>query len=108
MFKVRGATVYPSEVEAALNALATVERSHVVDIGDAGWGVVAAAVILADGGAPTPTDLERELRTRLSSFKIPTHWKIIDRDAVPMTATGKIDRQALRALLGHGAPESDW
>ena len=36
MFKVRGATVYPSEVESALHALPAVRRAFVVDVEDAG------------------------------------------------------------------------
>ena len=35
MFKVKGATVYPSEVEAALHANPDVQRAVVVDVGDA-------------------------------------------------------------------------
>ena len=101
MFKVRGATVYPSEVEAALNSITAVAQAHVVDIGDPGAGVVAAAVVLADGENQTPTDLERDLRAALSSFKIPTRWLVVDE--VPLTGTGKVDKHALRALLRDAA-----
>ena len=37
MFKVRGATVYPSEVEGALHALPAVRRAYVVDVVGCGW-----------------------------------------------------------------------
>ena len=62
MFKVRGATVYPSEVEGALHALAVVRRAFVVDVTDAGGAAeVAAVVVLADDATDTTTD---ELRAR--------------------------------------------
>jgi acyl-CoA synthetase (AMP-forming)/AMP-acid ligase II len=115
MFKVRGATVYPSEVEAALHSIPAVARAHVVDVDDGGTTRVGAVVVLAGGEGHTPEDLVRELRPRLSSFKIPTAWRILDHDALPITATGKIDKQALKslcqeAMVGEGSgpsPSSD-
>ena len=76
MFKVRGATVYPSEVEGALHALAAVRRVFVVDVTDvAGAAEVAAVVVLADDSTDTTADeLARDAKQRLSSFKIPTRW----------------------------------
>ena len=46
MFKVRGATVYPSEVEAALESISFVRRAFVVDVGDEQARAVGAAVVL--------------------------------------------------------------
>ena len=44
MFKVKGATVYPSEVEAALRAIDGVQQAHVTDVpGDA--AAVGALVV---------------------------------------------------------------
>ena len=99
MFKVRGATVYPSEVEAALHSIPLVARAYVVDVELGGTTCVGAAVVLADGEERTPEELAEDLRPRLSSFKIPTRWKIVGHEEVPVTATGKIDQQALRRLI---------
>jgi len=99
MFKVRGATVYPSEVEAALHSIPVVARAYVVDVDHGGTTCVGAAVVLADGEERTPEELASELRPRISSFKIPTLWKILGHDALPVMATGKIDQKALRRLL---------
>ena len=61
--------------------------------------IVAAYVVLRDGFAPGD-DLTRELqqhvRTRLSAHEYPRKVRYID--ALPLTATGKIIRRALRAL----------
>ena len=64
MFKVRGATVYPSEVERALHGIRGVRRAFVVDIVHDGSTAVAAAVIATpdreltvdelDAGGPRP------------------------------------------------------
>jgi len=92
MFKVKGATVYPSEVEAALRAIDGVRQAHVVEVG----GEVGAAVLteVALG------DLRARAHDRLSSFKIPTRWFTTgDPHQIPMTPTGKVDTRALRALL---------
>ncbi len=98
MFKVRGATVYPSEVEAALRTIPGVGRALVVDIAREGAPTVAAAVVLTDAGI-TVDDLARETKTRLSSFKVPTRWLVVAPGDVPMTATGKVDKAALQQLF---------
>jgi acyl-CoA synthetase (AMP-forming)/AMP-acid ligase II len=101
MFKVRGATVYPSEVEGALHALPTVRRAYVVDVTGAGGGAeVAAVVVLADDAPGTTVDeLTRDAKERLSSFKVPTRWSIVAGGDVPMTTTGKVDKAGLQRLF---------
>jgi acyl-CoA synthetase (AMP-forming)/AMP-acid ligase II len=92
MFKVGGATVYPSEVEAALRALPGVRQAHVTDVHDEVGALVVSTVAL--------DELVRGARERLSAFKVPTRWVVTgSADAVPMTATSKVDKAALQALL---------
>ena len=44
--------------------------------------------------------LHRELKERLSSFKVPTRWLVAgDAGAVPLLASGKVDKGALQRLL---------
>lgn len=102
MVKVRGATVYPSEVEAALAALPGVGRVLVVDVEVDGKVALGAVVVPAPGDAPTVDDLAREARARLSAFKVPSRWAVVDAAAVPMTVTGKVDKPGLQALLRSG------
>jgi acyl-CoA synthetase (AMP-forming)/AMP-acid ligase II len=93
MFKVSGATVYPSEVEAALREIEGVRAAFVTDV----EGRVGAAVI-CDGR--TGDGLRAEARTKLSAFKVPTVWLLLDSDDdVPRGATGKVDVRRLRELL---------
>ena len=99
MFKVHGANVYPSEVEAALEAIDYVRRAFVVDVGTADARRVGAAVVLAPDDAHTATDLDADARHALSSFKVPARWAIIAADDVPRAATGKVDLDGLRRLI---------
>ena len=103
MIKVKGATVYPSEVESALLTVPGVARAHVVDLhahADGDRVELGAVVVLAADASLTEADLAHEAKARLSAFKVPTHWAVVARDEVPVTATGKVDKAALQALLG--------
>jgi acyl-CoA synthetase (AMP-forming)/AMP-acid ligase II len=101
---VRGATVYPSEVERALHALPAVRRAYVVDVVGPGGGTeVAAVVVLADDAVSATVDeLASGAKERLSSFKVPTRWCTIAGDDVPMTTTGKVDKAGLQHLFDRG------
>jgi acyl-CoA synthetase (AMP-forming)/AMP-acid ligase II len=97
MFKIKGATVYPAEVEAALRAVDGVQQAHVTNVSDeCGADAVGALVVSA---APLE-QLVTVARERLSAFKMPRRWFVTDTaDDVPMTATSKVDKRALQELL---------
>jgi acyl-CoA synthetase (AMP-forming)/AMP-acid ligase II len=93
MFKVSGATVYPSEVAAALREIDGVRAAFVTDVD----GRVGAAVVCS---GRTTDELRAEARARLSSFKVPAVWLLLDSDDdVPRGTTGKVDVRRLRELL---------
>jgi acyl-CoA synthetase (AMP-forming)/AMP-acid ligase II len=92
MFKVSGATVYPSEVEQTLRTIDGVENAFVTDVS----GAVGAVVI----GDTTVDYLRAAARTLLSSFKVPTVWLVVGSDDdIPRGTTGKADARRLRAML---------
>jgi acyl-CoA synthetase (AMP-forming)/AMP-acid ligase II len=92
MFKVSGATVYPSEVEQALRMIDGVENAFVTELGGA-----VGAVVITD---TTVAQLHIEARKRLSSFKIPTLWRVVKTDDdIPRGTTGKVDMRRLRDML---------
>jgi acyl-CoA synthetase (AMP-forming)/AMP-acid ligase II len=100
MFKVKGATVYPSEVEAALRAVEGVRQAFVSNVRDEGGTDAVGALVVSDLDI---AQLTAQARSKLSSFKVPQHWVVVpDADAVPLLATGKIDKRALRRLLAPG------
>ncbi len=103
MLKVKGATVYPSEVEAALRAVDDVRAAFVTDVPGADGHPEVGALVVSD--APVG-ELRAAVRERLSAFKVPTRWLVTGQpDAVPMLASGKVDKAALQRLIGdQGAP----
>jgi acyl-CoA synthetase (AMP-forming)/AMP-acid ligase II len=102
MLKVKGATVYPSEVEAALRSIDDVRQAFVTDVPDPEGRPEVGALVVTD----LPVDaLRAEVRQRLSAFKVPTRWLTTNEsDAVPLLASGKVDRAALQRLLQAETP----
>ena len=97
MFKVKGATVYPTEVESALRAVPGVAQAFVTNVTDAGGADEVAALVVSRAA---PDALAELARARLSAFKLPSLWLVIaDAEQVPMSATGKVDKRALQELL---------
>jgi acyl-CoA synthetase (AMP-forming)/AMP-acid ligase II len=101
MFKVRGATVYPTEVESGLRSIPGVAQAFVTDVAGNGGAREVAALVVAK---TDPETLADAARARLSSFKVPTLWLVApDAEQVPMSATGKVDKNALQQILrSHG------
>jgi acyl-CoA synthetase (AMP-forming)/AMP-acid ligase II len=96
MFKIKGATVYPSEVEDALRAIDGVHQAFVTDVQGPSGRQVGALVVTAK----TAGVLEVEVRAGLSSFKVPSLWHLTESlEDVPRTASGKVAQPALRALI---------
>ncbi len=99
MFKVSGATVYPSEVERALRTIDGVDNAYVTNVSGPAGERVGAAVVCADQTL-TAEQLHNSARTLLSAFKVPTLWLMLDSDDdVPRGGTGKVDLRRLREML---------
>ena len=99
MFKVSGATVYPSEVEQALRDIDGVHHCFVTNVTGA-HGDRVGAVVVCDTAATTVAHLRRSVRELLSSFKVPTVWLLLDSDeTIPRGPTGKVDVRQLRDML---------
>lgn len=105
MFKVSGATVYPSEVESALRAIDGVDNAFVTNVPGAVANRVGAAVVCR---ALSAAQLRGSARTLLSAFKVPTVWLLLDSDDdVPRGGTGKVDIRRLREMLSDQAQGTD-
>jgi fatty-acyl-CoA synthase len=99
-----GENVYPAEVEAAINALPGVAGSGVIAYPDELWGEVGLAFVVAEPGAWTAESLRAALARSLAAFKVPRQVRFVA--DLPRTATGKVRKQDLRAVIaaeqGHG------
>lgn len=101
MFKVSGATVYPSEVERALRTIDGVEGAFVTNVPGSGGNRVGAAVVCRALSAARLRDAAKAL---LSALKVPAVWLVLDSDEdVPRGGTGKVDLRRLRELLAAAA-----
>jgi acyl-CoA synthetase (AMP-forming)/AMP-acid ligase II len=100
MIKSGGSNIAPAEVEAVLGEIAGVLGTYVfgVPAGDRGEDVVAV-VVKERGAALDVSELQSSARDRLSTYKIPRHFRLLEERDLPMLATGKVDMSALRALF---------
>ena len=94
-----GVNVYPAEVEAVLAEVPGVVEVAVFGVDDPEWGErVCAAVV----GAADHKTLSGHARSRLAPYKRPKEYFTVDE--LPRTATGKLRRREVAAVLGL-APE---
>jgi acyl-CoA synthetase (AMP-forming)/AMP-acid ligase II len=96
-----GENVSSIEVEDALFSHPAVAEVAVIGVPDEKWGeTVKALVVLAPGTSADERDLIDHCRARLAHFKCPTSVEL--RDALPRTATGKLQKFKLRAPYWEG------
>ncbi|MEP6790385.1 MAG: AMP-binding protein [Ramlibacter sp.] len=93
-----GENIHPAEIEALLSEHPDVVECAAFGLPDARWGeVVAVAVVLKAGAQLSDEALGTHLGPRLARFKLPRRWLRLD--ALPRTALGKVQRQALAKLV---------
>ncbi|MFD7992212.1 non-ribosomal peptide synthetase [Streptomyces mexicanus] len=91
--KVRGFRIEPGEVEAALRAHPAVADAAVTLHRGADGAALVGHVVPGAGAAPAADELRRHLRGLLPSYMVPAH--LVVRQALPLTAHGKVDRREL-------------
>lgn len=97
VIKTAGVNVAATEVEEALARHPDVKAAFVVGVPHPTRGEnVAAFVLLRPGGEVDAEALRAFCGESLASYKVPRHVFVIDEAAVPRTATGKIEKAALR------------
>jgi acyl-CoA synthetase (AMP-forming)/AMP-acid ligase II len=102
LIKAAGANVSPLEVEAVVEQFPDVAQCVVVGVDDPERGEqVCAAVVPAAGGIDV-TSLAARTRDQLSSYKVPTRWAVVTADQLPVLASGKLNRKAVKQLIADG------
>ena len=97
--KLRGFRIEPGEVEAAIGRHEAVAQCAVVAVESHTVGRVLVAFYVAApdaGDAASPRRVREFLRDRLPEYMVPARWTPVR--SLPLLTTGKIDRQALKAL----------
>ena len=94
-----GEKIFPEEVEAAVKACPDVYDAIVVGLPDERFGErVAAVVRMRDGADPLTLDsLQDHCRGQIAGYKVPRELLLVDE--VPLTAAGKPDTKAAKALF---------
>ncbi|WP_374763665.1 class I adenylate-forming enzyme family protein [Yunchengibacter salinarum] len=91
-----GENIASLEVEAVLHAVPGVADVMVFGLPDARLGERVGAVVVSDDPALTPQAILDEAGRHLAPFKLPeTIW--IQREPLPLIASGKLDRKGIRA-----------
>ncbi len=97
MYISGGENVYPAEVEIAIAEHPSVREVAVVAAPDPKWGESGVAFVVPAEAPPSEAELRAFLRTRLAGYKLPRAFVVAGE--LPRTASGKIDKQTLRASL---------
>src|SRR5690625_5806401 len=94
-----GENVYPIEVEQTLTAHPAVAEASVLGVDDAQFGQrLAAFVVLESAATASVEDLKDHVRDNLAGYKVPRAIQPLA--ALRTTATGKMVRRALLAMVG--------
>ncbi|MEA2691482.1 MAG: hypothetical protein QOJ16_869, partial [Acidobacteriota bacterium] len=96
--KVRGLRIELGEIEATLREHPGVGEAAVITAGEGGDRRLVAHVVpssVAEAGSEFERGLREYLKGRLPAYMLPSN--VVIRDALPLTATGKLDRKALAA-----------
>jgi benzoate-CoA ligase len=95
LVKLGGIWVAPSEIEDVLRGHPEVDDAAVVATDDgSGIPVLRAFVVSSEGGEDLPKELLRLCRRRLSTYKVPQFFSVVDE--LPRTPSGKLRRFLLR------------
>jgi acyl-CoA synthetase (AMP-forming)/AMP-acid ligase II len=101
MFITGGFNVYPAEVEAILGRHPDVAQVAVVGVPDERMGEVCAAFVVPRAGATLDPDAAVAWsREHMANYKVPRRVEVVD--ALPMNASNKVLKYALRESLRAG------
>jgi acyl-CoA synthetase (AMP-forming)/AMP-acid ligase II len=99
LIKPGGENVYPAEVETVIMQMEGVTGVCVYGIPDARWGEAVKAVVeTGEAGRYTPQQVAEFVGSRIARFKRP--HAVAFTDALPRTAEGAVDRDAVKARWG--------
>jgi acyl-CoA synthetase (AMP-forming)/AMP-acid ligase II len=104
MFIVGGFNAYPAEIENMLMGHPSVQQAAVIGVPDERLGEVAMAFIVPRRGSSTSAqEITSWCRDRMANYKVPRRVEFVDE--LPLNATGKVHKEALRARACDCRPE---
>jgi fatty-acyl-CoA synthase/long-chain acyl-CoA synthetase len=97
-----GENIAPAEIESCLAEHEAVLAAAVLGVPDERWGETVGAAIRVRAGFGTGLRdaLAVHCKARLSSYKVPEHWFLLEE--FPLTPTGKVQKFKLLNALAAG------
>jgi fatty-acyl-CoA synthase len=93
LYKCGSELVMPAEVEEFLNRRPEVMQAFVVGVPDPRMGEVGCAWIVPEAGASVDADaIVASCREQLARFKVPAYVLTVAPEALPLTASGKVQK----------------
>lgn len=106
MFIVGGFNCYPAEIENILLAHPSIAHVAIVGIPDQRLGEVAKAyVVVKPGALVTSAEITSWSRENMANYKVPRSVEFVER--LPMNASGKVQRFALRTAVSNIGVDND-
>jgi fatty-acyl-CoA synthase len=103
MIKTGGINVAPVEVEETLMAHPAVKLACVTSVPDQQRDeVVAAVIVCRQGHSVAEAELLGHCRRQLAAYKIPRLMKFVSETELPLTVTGKLQKNRLVEFFTHG------
>jgi len=99
LIKSGGENIYPAEIEGVLRAQPGVAEAVVVRRRDDQWGEVPVAFVVARDPVPSAEALIAACRGRIARYKLPREVRFVADAELPRSASGKVLRHDLEALL---------
>ncbi|MFC5743634.1 non-ribosomal peptide synthetase [Dyella tabacisoli] len=94
--KLRGYRIELGELENMLASIPGVKHAAAtLWTDDRGESLLAAYVVCERDDAPADTHIRQILKEKLPDYMVPSVSNLIRIDAIPLTATGKVDRRSL-------------
>nr|WP_308240345.1 hypothetical protein [Mesorhizobium sp. J428] len=93
-----GENIYSTEVENVISRFPGVSQVAVIGVPHPLWGEAVHAVVALSQDAPacSEADIIAFCKSEIASYKCPK-TVVIQRESLPLTSAGKIDKKALRA-----------
>lgn len=100
MVKTGGINVAPAEVEEILATHPAIELVFVTGIPDERLDeALAAVIVLRPGEQADEAALRAHCQGKLAAYKLPRHVRFVEASALPLTTTGKLQRNRLKDLF---------
>lgn len=99
MVKTGGINVAPAEIESVYSAHGGIEQIYVTGIPDERLDEALAAVVVLSGDPVDEGELIAFGREALAGYKVPRHYRFIVADELPLTTTGKLQRNRLASFF---------